>query len=132
MNVSEVRAFLGTCGVLQIFIRNYTLVARPLIHLTRKDEPFEISPPQLEAIEKLKSAIMNSPALQPIEYDTDRLVILAVDSCMNGVGYILIQLGEDRKHYPSHFGSITFNECKSRYSQAKLELYGLFRALKQT
>jgi hypothetical protein len=35
-NVSEVRAFLGTCGVLRIFIKGYTLIARPLIQLTRQ------------------------------------------------------------------------------------------------
>jgi hypothetical protein len=131
-NVSEVRAFLGTCGVLRIFIKNYTLVARPLIQLTKKDEPFEIGPTQLTAIEELKTAITNSPALRPIDYESDRPVILAVDSCMNGVGFILLQLGEDKKRYPSRFGSIVFNDRESRYSQAKLELYGLFRALKQT
>src|SRR5260221_9326928 len=32
--------------------------------------------------------------------------------------------------YPIVFGSITFNECEVRYSQPKLELYGVFRALK--
>jgi hypothetical protein len=51
---------------------------------------------------------------------------------MNGVGYIILQLGEDKKWYPSQFGSIVFNKRESRYSQAKLELYGLFRALKHT
>jgi len=59
-------------------------------------------------------------------------VILAVDSCANGVGYILLQIGKDGKRYPSRFGSITFNDRECRYSQAKLELYGLFRALKHT
>jgi hypothetical protein len=131
-NVSEVRAFLGTCGVLRIFIKGYTLVARPLIQLTRKDEPFEIGPSQLEAFDKLKAAVLDSPALRPIDYKTDRPVILAVDSCANGVGFILLQLGEDKKRYPSRFGSITFNDRESRYSQAKLELFGLFRALKNT
>ena len=131
-NVSEVHAFLGTCGVLRIFIRNYTLIARPLIHLTRKDIPFKIGPSQLEAMETLKSAIVESPALRPLDYDCDRAIILAVDSCMNGVGYILAQLGENKKRYPSRFGSITFSDRESRYSQAKLELYGLFRALKST
>lgn len=131
-NVSEVRSFLGTCGVLRIFIKNYTLIARPLIHLTRKDEPFEIGPAQLTAIDQLKSLIASSPALRPIDYASDRPVILAVDSCMNGVGFILLQVGEDKKRYPSRFGSIVFNDRESRYSQAKLELYGLFRALKQT
>src|ERR1700743_3672244 len=51
---------------------------------------------------------------------------------MNGVGFILLQLGPDKKRYPSRFGSIVFNDRESRYSQAKLELYGLFRSLKQT
>jgi hypothetical protein len=131
-NVSEVRAFLGTCGVLRIFIKNYTLIARPLIQLTRKDVPFEIGPDQLQAIENLKQEIIHSPAIRPLDYETDRPVILAVDSCMNGVGYILLQIGPDKKRYPSRFGSITFHDHISRYSQAKLELYGLFRALKQT
>ena len=131
-SVSEVRAFLGTLGVLRIFIKGYTLVARPLINLTRKDAPFEIGPSQLESIAQLKDLVVNSPALRPINYESDRPVILAVDSCANGVGYILFQLGEDKKRYPSRFGSITFNDRESRYSQAKLELYGLFRALKHT
>ena len=81
---------------------------------------------------RLKAAILESPALQPIDYESDRPVILAVDSCANGVGYILFQIGESGKRYPSRFGSITFNDCESHYSQAKLELYGLFRALKHT
>ena len=51
---------------------------------------------------------------------------------MNGVGFILLQVREDRKRYPSRFGSIVFNDRESRYSQAKLKLFGLFRALKQT
>ena len=131
-SVSEVRSFLGTCGVLRIFIKGYTLIARPLIQLTRKDVPFEIGPEHLDAIEKLKTAVVNSPALRPIEYDCDRPVILAVDSCANRVGYILLQIGKDGKRYPSRFGSITFNDRECRYSQAKLELYGLLRALKHT
>ena len=131
-NVSEVRAFLGTCGVLRIFIRNYTLVARPLIQLTRKDALFAIGPDELRAIAMIKEAILDSPALLPIDYECNRPVILTVDSCMNGVGYILLQVGKDKKRYPSRFGSITFNDRESRYSQAKLELYGLFRALKHT
>jgi hypothetical protein len=131
-NVSEVRAFLGTCGVLRIFIKDYTIIARPLIKLTRKDVPFEIGPEQLDSIQELKTAIASSPALRPLDYESERPVVLAVDSCANGVGYILFQLGEGKKRYPSRFGSITFNDREARYSQAKLELYGLFRALKET
>ena len=131
-NASEVRAFLGTCGVHRIFIKNYTVIARPLIRLTRKDEPFVMEAPQLEAMAKLKDAIANSPALRPIDYESKRPIILAVDSCANGAGYILSQIGEDGKRYPSRFGSITFDDRVSRYSQAKLELFGLLQSLKAT
>ncbi|KAJ3913866.1 hypothetical protein F5877DRAFT_6235, partial [Lentinula edodes] len=34
--------------------------------------------------------------------------------------------------YVNHFGSITLNEREAHYSQAKLELYGLFRSLRAT
>ena len=86
----------------------------------------------MESFERLKEAVANSLALHPIDYESERPVILAVDSCANGAGYILLQLGKDGKRYPSRFGSITFNDRESRYSQAKLELYGLFRSLKHT
>ena len=36
----------------------------------------------------------------------------------------------DGRRHPSHFGSISWNEHESHYSQAKLKLYGLFCALR--
>jgi hypothetical protein len=56
-------------------------------------------------------------------------IILAVDSSVTAVGYVLMQVRDDKRRYPSQFGSIAWMEHESRYSQAKLELYGLFRAL---
>jgi hypothetical protein len=46
------------------------------------------------------------------------------------VGFILFQEGEDGKRYPNRFGSISLTEVESHYSQVKLELYSLFRALR--
>ncbi|KIK12284.1 hypothetical protein PISMIDRAFT_18852 [Pisolithus microcarpus 441] len=40
-----------------------------------------------------------------------------------------MQEDEGGKRYPARFGSITLNDREWRYSQAKLELFGLFRAL---
>jgi hypothetical protein len=65
-----------------------------------------------------------------LDYKCDHEVILAVDTSVVAVGFILLQLGEDGKCYPNHFGSITLSEVESCYSQAKLELYGLFHALR--
>ena len=40
-NKSDVRSFLGTVGVLRIFIRNFAHRAHYLVKLTRKDIPWE-------------------------------------------------------------------------------------------
>jgi hypothetical protein len=129
-NQTQVHRFLGTCGVLHIFIRDFSRIMRPLINLTRKDIPFEFGPEHREAAQMLKDSILKSPALQQINYKCDREVILVVDTSNIAVGFILLQLGEDGKCYPNRFGSIALTEVESRYSQAKLELYGLFCAVR--
>ena len=73
--------------------------------------------------------LCQSPALCRLDYESGREVILAVDTSLVVVGYILSQEGDDGKHYPNHFGSIGLSDVESCYSQAKLELYRLFRAL---
>src|ERR1700678_870615 len=43
---------------------------------------------------------------------------------------ILLQIDEEGRRRPSRYGFLPINERESRYSQPKLELYGLFRALR--
>jgi hypothetical protein len=57
-------------------------------------------------------------------------IIFAIDSSVTTIGYVLIQVRDDKHWYPSRFGSIAWTEHKSWHSQAKLELYGLFHALR--
>lgn len=131
-SLSEVRAFLGTIGVVRIFIRNFAHRAHALIFLTRKDVPFEFGPAQLKAQEDLKIALLTSPALKPIDYTSESPVILAVDTSSIAVGFFLCQCDptDPKRRYFARFGSITLNDRESRFSQAKLELYSLFRALR--
>jgi hypothetical protein len=106
--------------------------SKPLVQLTRKNVDFEFGEEQLLAMEKLKYFVKNCSAIRAIDYESKNEVVLAVDSSWMAVGFILSQQGDDGKRYPSRFGSITWNEVEQKYSQAKLELYGLFRALKAT
>ncbi|EIW58980.1 uncharacterized protein TRAVEDRAFT_124073, partial [Trametes versicolor FP-101664 SS1] len=82
----------------------------------------------------LRQALLESLALCAINYNSHASVILAVDTSYIAVGYHLCQCDKDDPHkqFYSHFGSITLNDRKSRFSQPKLELYGLFRALQAT
>jgi hypothetical protein len=62
--------------------------------------------------------------------EDEGLVVLAVDSSMYGSGWVVYQIQNSEKH-PVLFGSCTYNETESRYSQPKAELYGVFRAPKE-
>ncbi len=52
-----------------------------------------------------------------------------MDTSQKAVGFILSQIDEEGKWRPARYGSIPLNDRESRYSQPKLELYGLFHAL---
>jgi hypothetical protein len=81
-------------------------------------------------MENIKDLVTRSPALRPLNYTAHNWpIILAVDSSVIAVGYVLMQVRDDKRWYPSRFGSIAWTERESRYLQAKLELYGLFRIL---
>lgn len=130
-NVSEVRAFLGVVGVGRIFIANFGKRAHALTNLTRKGVPFQWTEVEEKALVDLREALLVSAALKPIDYHSGDWVVLAVDTSLIAVGYLLAQDDSQppyRRHY-SRFGSIVLNEREARFSQPKLELYGLFRAL---
>ncbi|KAJ3576938.1 hypothetical protein NP233_g70 [Leucocoprinus birnbaumii] len=71
-------------------------------------------------------------ALRPIDHSFPFDVILSVDALVIAVGFILAQLDGEGRRRPARFGSIPWNERIVRYSQSKLELYGLFQALNAT
>lgn len=131
-DLSEVRAFLGTIGVCRIFIRNFSHRANALVYLTRKDVKFEFAEAQISAQEDLKTALIDSPAIRAIDYLSTAPVILAVDTSWIAVGFYLCQCEVDNikvRHY-NRFSSITLNDRERRFSQPKLEIYGLYRALR--
>lgn len=131
--LTEVRAFLGTIGVCRVFIRNFAHRAFALTHLTKKDVLFSFGQEQIAAQEDLKQALIDSPALRPINYKSAAPVILAVDTSYLAVGAHLCQCDEvnPRVRYYNRFESIVLNDREARFSQAKLEIYGLYRALRK-
>ena len=83
-----------------------------MVKLTRKDIPWEWSEGQIRAMGDLRDTVINSPALKPLDYESDSPVILVVDTSYIAVGYFLCQCSPEdvkRQNY-SRFGSITLNE----------------------
>jgi hypothetical protein len=128
--VTQVRGFLGLCGTLRIWIPNYSLRVRPLVKLTKKDTELVWEDEQQRAFDDMKLCVTNAPVLRPLDYRSGRPIVLSVDTSYIAIGYILSQEDETGRKHPARYGSLPINDRESRYSQAKLELYGLYRALR--
>jgi len=127
----EARMFMGLCGTVRIWIKNYSLLARPITELWRSKEEFIWDDRRQTAFDLLKEQVTTAPALHPINYSSTNPIILAVDTSFMAVGFILYQMDDHGKRRPARYGSVPLDECQCRYSQPKLELYGLFRALRE-
>jgi reverse transcriptase-like protein len=115
-----------------MFICNFAHRAHHLVKLTRKGAEWEFGQKQIDAMADLKEALLSSPALRPINYHSGAPVILGVDTSQIAIGLILSQsdLDNPKLWYVAKFGSITLNDREARFSQPKLELYGLYWALR--
>jgi len=127
----EARRFMGLCGTVRIWIKNYSLLARPITELWRNNTEFIWDERRQFAFDTLKEHVTTAPALHPIDYTSSSPIILAVDTSYIAVGFILYQMDDQGRRRPARYGSVPLDERQSRYSQPKLELYGLFRALRE-
>ena len=125
-NITELRGFLGLCGTVRIWIKDYSHLARPLTQLLRKEEEYEWNDERQAAFKILKEKVSTAPALKPIDYKSDSPVILSVDTSYIAVGMVLSQRDEKGIKRPARYGSIILKNEETRYAQPKLELYGLF------
>ena len=55
--LTEVCAFLGMCGLVGIYVKNFSMLARPLVALTKKDMRFEWGPMQQSSMEAIKEVV---------------------------------------------------------------------------
>lgn len=129
--VKEVRGFIGLCGTVRIWIKDFSEKVRPLRELTLNGAEFIWDERRQEAFEELKDIVASAPALRPIDYTSENAVILSVDSSKYAVGFILSQLDDEGRRRPARYGSLPMNATEANYSQPKLELYGLYRALRR-
>ncbi|KNZ76089.1 hypothetical protein J132_00242 [Termitomyces sp. J132] len=91
--------------------------------------PFDILTRSM--VNTLIKALQDAKPLVPIDYELPNPVILVVDMSYIAIGHYLCQCSSNncKECCYNHFGPITLNDKESRFSQPKLELYGLYHAL---
>ena len=63
-DVPRLRAFLGLANYYRRFVRNFSVIAKPLTQLTRTGQEYKWGPAQDVAFEALKKALGSAPVLR--------------------------------------------------------------------
>ncbi|KAK4390163.1 RNA-directed DNA polymerase [Sesamum angolense] len=62
-NVSKVRSFLGLAGYYRRFVKDFSMVAKPLTNLLKKNAPFKWNDKCAQSFEELKKRLTSTPIL---------------------------------------------------------------------
>jgi hypothetical protein len=131
-SVRDVRAFLGFTGFYRYFVPNYSIIARPLIDLTKKATIFHWEARQETAFLTVKHHMCSKPVLRQPDYTQP--FFLATDASAYGVGAVLSQEGDFNARtkkfiqQPIAYYSATFTPTERNYDIYERELLAVIKA----
>ncbi|KAJ4717036.1 DNA-directed DNA polymerase [Melia azedarach] len=125
-SVKDVRSFLGHAGFYRRFIKNFSVISKPLCNLLSKDTLFEWTESCQEAFVKLKSMLTSAPIMQPPDWTLPFEIMC--DASDYAVGAVLGQR-KDKKSYVIYYASKTLNSAQVNYSTTQKELLAVVFAL---
>ncbi|GJR76299.1 reverse transcriptase domain-containing protein [Tanacetum coccineum] len=117
---TEVRQFLGLAGYYRRFIKEFSLISKPLTKLTQKNKPYVWGDDEEEAFQTLKRKLCSAPILSLPEGSEDFVVYC--DASLKGFGAVLMQrekviayasrqLRKNEENYTTHdleLGAVVF------------------------
>jgi hypothetical protein len=118
-DVKSLRSFLGHSGFYRRFIKDFSKITKPLMHLLQKDVAFDFDEKCLAAFRTLKSALVSAPIIQPPDWSQPFEIMC--DASDYAVGTILGQRKEGRVHAVYYAGK-TLNEAQLNYTTTEKEL----------
>lgn len=127
-NGAETLSFLGCINFYRKHIQNFSIIASPLYHLTKKTTLFNWSIECQTAFDHFKKVLTCAPILAL--YDESLPVILESDASKVGVGGIIAQV-KDGKEVVLEYHSRCTNIHEKKYSATELELLGIIFIVSQ-
>ena len=88
-SVTEIRSFLGLAGYYRKFIQDFSRIATPLTHLTKKGVQFVWSSQCQEAFDCLKQKLTTAPVL--MIPSSEQYFAVYTDASLMGLGGVLMQ-----------------------------------------
>jgi hypothetical protein len=127
-NVKGIRSFVGHVGFYQIFIHNFSHIARPLTHLLAKDALFVFTEECFQSFHTLKKELISTPVIQPPIWHLPFEIMC--DTNDYAVGAVLGQ-SKDKKQYAISYASKTLTGPQLNYSTMEKELLAVVFAIEK-
>jgi hypothetical protein len=127
-DVKSLRSFLGHAGFYRRFIKDFSKITKPLMHLLQKDVTFDFDEKSLEAFQTLKSSLVSAPIIQPPDWSQPFEIMC--DASDYAVGAVLGQRKGGKVH-AVYYASKTLNEAQLNYATTKKELLAVVFAFKK-
>ncbi|GJW87763.1 reverse transcriptase domain-containing protein [Tanacetum coccineum] len=118
-NVKGVRSFLGHAGFYRRFIKDFSMISKPMTQLLMKDAKFDFSDDCKKAFNILKEKLTSAPII--ISPDWNEPFELMCDASDFIVGAVLGQQ-IDGKFKPIYYASKTLNNSQEHYTTTEKEL----------
>ncbi len=127
-SVTEVRRWLGLSGYYRRFVKDYSKLAHPLTELTKKDVPFEWTPGAQEAMDKIKTALLEQAVLYYPRLD--REFVLNTDASKHSISSILSQKDDEGVLRPVAFFSMKLSPAQQVWDINSKEAFALVMSIR--
>lgn len=126
----QLQSFLGLTGYFRKFIPGYSLIAKPLSDMLKKEAVFQFGNLQKQSFVRLKELLTEYPVLQIFQrgFPTE----LHTDASKHRYGACLLQLSnEDFKLHPVYYFSKKTSTAEEKYNSYELEVLAVITAVKK-
>jgi len=118
-SVKDVRSFLGHVDFYRRFIKDFSVISKPLCNLLIKDNVFEWTEHCEKAFVRVKNLLTSAPVIQPPDWSLPFEIMC--DASNYAMGAILGQR-KDKKSYVIYYASKTLNNAQMNYTTTEKEL----------
>jgi hypothetical protein len=126
----NIKQFLGLAGFFRKFVPNFSAVSKPLTILLRKDADFVWGEKQERGFRSIIHYLITAPLVR--HPDIKKPFVMETDSSKEGLGAVLMQLGEDQQTlHVIAYASRSVNDAESRYGITDLEMLGIIFGLQK-
>ncbi|CAN6567579.1 unnamed protein product [Malus baccata var. baccata] len=126
--VKGVRSFLGHAGFYRRFIKNFSMITRPLCNLLAKDVVFHFDKACMDAFNTLKYELTSAPIIMAPDWSLP--FELMCDASDYAIGAVLGQRVNKLPHV-IYYASRTLHDAQLNYSTTEKELLAIVFALEK-